>query len=460
MKELIESMKFTRKSIFAVLLIILGLMITIYTQVGIINKTSKIVTIISLSVLFCVFLGYMIYVLCLYYKLPKNTTDKMGVLFYINTHKNSSDYEAITNKFCEKFEELSEIIDKNKLTPIILTEKQVSVIKNISNHNVQHKLLKKTNCLFGVFMKSTDIGKESDEYELQMNAMITHPWLNNILEKMLANNFNYVFRGLYSSTLNKKSDLKNLQNLSTQLYFVCQLIYGVANEYSGFPYGALQIFKEIESKIKNETTKFYKQMHIIVNYEICSSAICIAANQYKDFIYNDQYDTKKVKAALDVMAKSLPVVKNDHYVIDYHLAKAVYHLICGKTIEAKGESSLLAKNFSKIKPNQRPWAYSEAFLIAYENKPNKYKTISEKYKAIKNNKTQDPLLIYQFILTFSNKQPTNLGLKLALLLLTYYKKDELNTNILPPNLQQEVADELSKLGQVNYAEFIRELEYK
>ncbi len=460
MKELIKSMKFTKKSIFAVLLIVLGIMLTIYTQVGFNDKTSRIVSILALSVLCCVFLGYTIYVLCLYYKLPKNKTGKMGVLFYINTHKNSSDYDAITNKFCEKFEELSEVIDKNKLIPIILTEKQVSVIKHISNHDVQHKLLKKTNCLFGVFMKSTDIGKESDEYELQMNAMITHPWLNEILEKMLANNFNCVFRGLHSSTLNKKSDLKNLQNLSTQLYFVCQLIFGVANEYSGFPGGALQLFKEIEAKIKNETTKFYKQMLIIVNYEICSSAICITTAQYKDFVYNDQYDTEMVKSALDTMAKSLPIIKNDYYTIDYHLAKAVYHLICGRVIEAKGESSLLAKSFPKVKPNQRPWAYSEAFLTACENKPNKYKTINEKYKSIKNNKTQDPLMIYYFILAFLNKQPTNLGLKLALLLLTYYKKDELNTDILPQNLQQEVVDELNKLGQVNYAKFIKELEYK
>ena len=460
MKELIESMKFTKKSIFAVLLIILGLMVTVYTQVGFNDKTSTIVSILALSILFCVFLGYMIYVLCLYYKLPKNTTNKMGVLFYINTHKNSSDYDAITSKFCEKFEELSELIDKNKLTTVILTEKQVSVIKNISNHDIQHKLLRKTNCLFGVFMKSTDIGKESDEYELQMNAMITHPWLNEVLEKMLANNFNCVFRGLHSSTLNKKSDLKNLQNLSMQLYYVCQLIFGVANEYSGYPGGALQLFKEIELKIKNETSKFYKQMLIIVNYEICSSTICITTAQYKEFIYNDQYDTEMVKNALDTMRKALPIIKNDSYTINYHLAKAVYHLICGRIIEAKGESSLLAKGFSKIKPNQRPWAYSEAFLISYENKPNKYKAINEKYKSIKNNKTQDPLMIYYFILAFLNKYPTNLGLKLALLLFTYYKKDDLNTDILPQNLQQEVTDELNKLGQVNYSKFISELEFK
>lgn len=460
MKELIENMTLTKRSIFVVFLIVLGLMLTVCLQVGFSDKRSIIVSIIVTSILFFVFLGYMIYVLCLYYKLPKNKTNKMGVLFFINTHNNSLDYSAITNKFCEKFEELSEIIDKNKLTLIILTEKQVSSIKNVFNHNTQHKLLKKTKCLFGVFMKATDLGKESDEYELQMNAMITHPWLNSIMENILSSNFNYIFKGLHSSTLNKKSDLKNLQNLSTQLYYVCQLIFGVANEYSGFQVGALQLFKEIENKIKYESSKFYKQLLIIVNYEICSSSIHITSSQYNSFVYSDKYDEEKVKSTLETMSKSLPVIKNDYYTINYHLAKAVYHLICGRLIEAKGEISLLTKTFSKIKPNQRPWAYSDAFLTAYENKPSKYKTINEKYKLLKNNKTQDSLLIYYFIEAFLKKQPSNLGLKLALLLLVYYKKDEINCNILPTNLQQDIVDNLKKLNQVNYAKFIQELEFQ
>lgn len=460
MKELIESMRFTKKSIFPVFIITVGIMITICVKIGFIGINSIIISIISLSAIFFIFLGYTIYVICLYHKLPKNKSDNMGVLFYINAHKNSDDYTTITNKFCEKFQDMSKQIENNKLTPIILTEKQVSVIKNIYNPDIQHKLLKKTNCLFGVFMKSTDVGKESDEYELKMNAMLTHPRLNEILGKMLKNNFNCIFQGLHSNTLNKRSDLKDLQNLSTQLYFVCQLIFGVANEYCGYSLGALHLFQQIESKIKNEKSNFYNQLLTIVNHEICSSSILITTEQYNNFIYNNQYDVDVVKDTLEIMNKYLQIIKNDYYTINYHLSKAVYHLICGRITESKSEISLLSKNFSKIRPNQRVWAYSEAFLMAYENKQNKYKTLNEKYKYLKNNKTQDPSTIYYFIDAFLNKEPTNLGLKLALLLLTYYKKDELNCDILPKNIQDEVVCELNKLGQIQYSKFIKELKFK
>lgn len=49
----------------------------------------------------------------------------MGVLFFINTHGNNSDFNAIKNKFCERFTELSMAIEKNNLNPVILTQKKL-----------------------------------------------------------------------------------------------------------------------------------------------------------------------------------------------------------------------------------------------------------------------------------------------------------------------------------------------
>ena len=427
--------------------------IIVFVKLGF--KNGLIISIILLVLFGC----YAKYVHNLYYKLPKNKRDAIGILFYINTHGNHLDYKSITNKFCERFEELSEMIQQYKLYPIILTEKQVSVIKNISIDNTKINLLNKTNCDFGIFMKATDCGQSSDEYELQIHGTLSHPKLNNDLDKLLSHNFNYVFQDLHSNTINKKNDLENLQILSTQLYYICQLMIGAIDKYSGFPQRALKLFMEMESKINNASSKFYRQLFLILKYEICSCIIAIADTEYKNFIFDGIYNKDVVKESLDIMKDTLRKISHINFTINYHLAKSVYHVMCGNIIEAKGEISLLDKYFKTIEFNQRPWIYSEAFLVALENKPNKYKTINTKYKTLKNNKTQEPLNIYYFIIAFLERQPNNLGLKLAQLLLVYYKKDEFNINILPENLQQEIVLELNNLNQCNFARFIEDLRF-
>lgn len=55
MKELIENMTLTKRSIFVVFLIVLGLMLTVCLQVGFSDKRSIIVSIIVTSILFLCF---------------------------------------------------------------------------------------------------------------------------------------------------------------------------------------------------------------------------------------------------------------------------------------------------------------------------------------------------------------------------------------------------------------------
>ena len=457
MKNILKAFKFTLNSIILVAVIISVGIGTICMTNGFENKEKTTMSLILISCLLVAFIVYSIVVLCLYYHLPKNkkSTKKMGVLFFINTHGNNSDFNAIKNKFCERFTELSMAIEKNNLNPVILTQKKTSVIKNIYDKDVQFKLLKRTNCIFGVFMTSTDEGRNTDEYQLQINAMIVHPHLEKNLEEILSNNFNYIFRDLHVSSLSKKNDLKNLQSLSTQLYYICQLIYAVANEYSGYYTGAINLCNEILKKVKNDTSKFYKQLSIILMCEICCCATCITTTQYRDFVYNDTYDKTMVENALLLMSNVIQQLNITDCTINYHLGKAVYKLICGNLIESKGEISLLDKKFGKIKPNQRPWLYSDAFLTACENNSKKFWTIDKKYKQLKNNLTQDPLMMFYFINAYFNHDQENLGIKIAMVLLIKYKN--LEYNLLPYTIRTGIVDELKSICCDDFAKHIEKI---
>lgn len=445
MKDIFQAFKFSLKSIIAIGVIFAVAIGTICIEVGFSDENKTTLSIVLISLLFLLFITYTSIVLILYYKLPKNKKlTKMGVLFYINSHGNKDDYNAIKDKFCEKFSELSNSIIVNELNLIILTEKQVSVIKNINDEDYQEILLKKTKCVFGVFIKATDEGRNSDNYELQMNAMIIHPELKKALEDILKNNFSYIFNGLRMSTLNKKNDLKDLQNLSTKLFYICQIIYAVANEYSKHYHGAIKLCNDILHAIEHNETKFYKQVCIILRCEICCCAFSISDAQYKEYVYNEQYDAEMVNNVLKILGPQISKLKIPVYTIDYHLMKSVYQLITNHIPEAIGEINILDKTFNNVKPNARAWKYSEAFLTAVLNNPKKYRQIDILYKGLKNNNTQDPLLMFDFINTYCAINPENLGAKIALLLFVKYKS--LDPERLPSNLKSEVIDELTKLG--------------
>ena len=457
MKEFLNELNFTKKSLIfigAIFLFAIGL---ICIKIGFNNSYNFTLSLILISFLFVSYLIYLIIVLCLYYKLPKNKDkSKMGVLFYINTHGNFEDYKTLTEKFCERFAELSNNIETNIIKPIILTQKQVSVVKDIENQDTQQKLLKKTHCLFGVFMKATDSGKNSDEYELQMNAMLIHPHLNKNLHRIFENNFNYIFKDLNLSTLSKSNDLKNLKALSTQLYYVCQLIYGVANEYLGHFEYAIQLYRKIIDNVEKDQTKFYKLLTFILHNELCLSVICLCGQEYDNYVYYDKYNKEKIKKCLDLMAISLTKTKNPDFEMSFHLAKAVYHLLCDNLIESKGEISILSNNFSKTPPNLRPWLYSEAFLTACENNPKKYWNIDKKYKQLKNNISQEPKKMYDFTFTYYSSHTDNLGIKIALILLVYYRK-ELPLDILPKGFKEQVIQELESQNLNNFANHLKNL---
>ena len=456
MKNIFNIFKLTKHSILLVLVLISCGIGIVCIKNGFDTNNHMIISITLIIILILFFIIYTIIVMCSYYKLPKNKhKTKMGVLFYINTHGNYEDYKSLKDKFFECFSELSEQLQKNLVNPIILSPKKVSVIKNSHDTEQQKKLLQKTNCLFGVFMKSTDEGRNSDEYQLQMNSIILHPLLPEDIKAIFAHNFNYVFKDLRLQSLNKTNDLKKLQQLSTQLYYVCQFTYAIANEYSKHYVGAIQLCNDILHKIKEDNSTFYKNLSTILRCEICNCAIKITTAQYNDYVYNSSYDTNMVKNALSLMHEPIKKLNIPLYNINYHLAKAVYHLMSGKIIESKGEIAILEKYYQKTPPNMRVWAFSEAFLTACENNSKKYWAIDKKYKELKNNETQNSLLMFQFLNTFCNNNPNNLGIKIAMILLVYYK--DLDYNLLPENFRNDVVSSLKSIKHDDLARHIEKI---
>lgn len=457
MKNILDTFTFTLKSIKYVAIAIFTVIGTICLTNGFENDIRRIVSIILISCLLLALIVYIIIVLYSYYKLPqnRNKTD-IGVLFFINTHGKTYDYNSIIEKFCEKFDELSSNIENNNLKPIILSQKQVSVIKNINDRDIQNNLLERTNCKFGIFIKSTDVGKDSDEYQLQMNAMFIHEYLKNeYLEKLLQDNFSYIFKGLHISTLNKRDDLKDLQNLSTQLYYICQLIYAASNEYVGNFEKAMNICNGILKNVQKDTSKFYEKLIIILKVEICCCVINIANEQYNDFIYKDSYNVLLLQNALSLMQNAIQNLNINQLIIDYHSIKAIYKLFCGNLMESKGEIQWLENKFKKISPNLKSWLYSEAFLIACENNPKNYYLIDQKYKKLKYNTTQNPVTIYDFMNAYLNRNPNNLGLKIAMIMLIKYK--DLNSELLPSSFRESVVNELISIKQNDLAQYIEQI---
>ena len=241
MKKVVSFFKFTKASLFTVL-IVFGIGIySVATSVGFDSDTDIIISSLSISAIGLLYIAYFSAVMASYYKLPKNRRqDKMGVLFVIDTHGNSTDYKSIKDKLYDYFGRLSDTISYNELNPVILTEKQVSVHKSVFIDKISKQaMLRKTKCKFGVFIAATETGSASNKYELSMVAGIAHSHLEPKLEELLQKNLDYIFTDLKIQTVDKSDDLKQLQSSSARLFLICQLVYATAISYAGHSWEAM-----------------------------------------------------------------------------------------------------------------------------------------------------------------------------------------------------------------------------
>ena len=426
-KDIIQASKkfdFTWNSIWFAFLSVVALSIIIIFTVGFDTREDTILSLalICSFLLFC--LLYSVVVIYKYKKLPKNKSkDKAGVLFIINTHNNTKDYKNIREKFLENFEHFVSDRDACKIMPIVLTEKQVLGLKHYDNVKNAQKLMKKTNCIMFVSLTTYDLGDKSTKYQLKISALVFHPNMNNVVAEVFTRNINTIFSSLYINEIDRKNDLKDLQLLSNKLYFVCQIIFATANEYTGYFIAARKIYSQLVDRLKNPTDNFYRQIKKIAHIELFNCCKLLLTNSYEDYINNGVFNPEKVRAVICDMETLIKNVNTDDAIQYYYLYKAIYDVLLGNFGEANKTVERLKKKYENIPQNQRPWAYSESFLFACQATNKQFATIEKKYKSLKNNRSQDVNRIYLFINQFMEQNPSNIGVKQALFWLVYYRKD-------------------------------------
>lgn len=399
------------------------------------------------TVAFIIYLGI---TLLSYTILPKNRKDKaVGVLFIIDTHNNVEEYDSLRQKICEQFELLAgKNVQHEKITPVILSFKQVEAYKKkIGTKDLKAKLIDKCNCLFGIFIRANDDGKRGcNNYQLQMQATFLHPHLNRELKNIFQNNFNYIFRDLRINSLDRNQDLGELQSFGSKLFYICRLVFAVANAYSGYLEFALKSYCNILSEMERINNKFYSELTRILHYEICGCAIILFDKQYQLFIEKGLYDGPLMNEALNRFYASMKKTQNESLFIRYNLQKAIHALLAERNIlEAKGSISILQKRFKKVKPNLRPWTYSEAFLFACAADTSQLKSIRKHYSRLKHNKVQDAKQIYDFINSYIDNIDSKLSIKLALFWLVFYRED-LSKELIPGTFMKSIIDELTIMG--------------
>lgn len=424
MKNFLEELKFTKKSLIPIGIILAIAIFTVIATVGFADKIKSIISFCVIGIIVLFYIAYIIAVICLYHLLPKNKEKYMGVLFVVDTRQNHEDYKAICEKFIDNFSSLSPILQDNILKPIVLSEKNITIrkIRNaFYNADAQTALLKRTNCSFGVFLKTTDTGRCGDFYELTLNAAMLHNKFDPSIQKLFQNNFTYIFKELRKETLNRNDELQNLKNTSTKLFVVCQLIYATAYEYSLQTQKAAALFNELLISINKATDDFYVNIKRIVIGEIYACFAINALIEYKNYIENGKYNFNKLLYYSNFVK---PVVKslNIHCQSDYYNTLATIYVLQGNYNEAKSVITTLRQNNKKVQHNKRWWEYSYAFILACLDNPKKYSAIITAYREIRNN-SMSAVNIWLFTNRYYSDHKNSLGIKIAICSLYYYRED-------------------------------------
>lgn len=238
------------------------------------------------------------------------------------------------------------------------------------------------------------------------------------------------------------------------MYLICQLLFGVAKTYSGYPVEAMEILNSLLIELEKTRDGFSENLKRILYIEIFSDFVALNTREYDKYIGGDAVDFTIVKKSFDIVNRFLNKMDNKYH-LPFYLQKATYDLWVGDLIKSKDDINILAKKFNQIKHDNRIWGYSEAFLFACENNPSKYEKIINKYEQLKNNKNS-ALNVQHFIFRYSYDHPNNLGVKIALCALAYYR-DDLDFNIIPKTMLEEILTELEQKKLDSVSNLIKDM---
>lgn len=436
MKNLLKELTFTKKSLIPVGLICGVAIYCIMSTLGFSDKYKAVLSWVFSGTVLLAYLLYLTMVIILYYLLPKNKSDNIGVLFVIDS-KDHSDYLAVKDKLIANFKQIASNSKVNVLNPIVLSEKVIATKrfnKNFWDESSRGKILIKCRCHFIIYIKTTDTGRNSDTYELSISATILHTKFDSPIKDIFENNLTNIFKPLQHEILDRNDELRNLKVKSSKLYVVCQLLYATACEYSGRFFEALPIFKELRDQlISVKDDGFYKIVNNIIELEMFSCFVLISNIEYLKYIKSGEYIVENVKKANSYLSNIVNKL-NYNYQVDYHNNLSIMFVLNNNITEAKRELELIPSNCKQLPLKKRWWEYSKVFILACGNNSSCYSKIISTYKRIKN-VTVHEYNVLHFIKMYLNMHDNLTGVKIAMFSFCYYH---------PKIGRDELSDEFTK----------------
>lgn len=283
-------------------------------------------------------------------KLPKIKKDEIGIVFAITT-ENIKQHQIIKSDFIDKIENEIRRATFKKLKAIYLSEYHADrLLKN------PRKLLKYHNKMNAelFFLGNISI-REKNKYLLRIKSSVKHKSTTIAGHKSLQEAMNFVCP--QESIIGIDKEILNFEVFSSFFSIAAQFILGSAFFVSGRIEEALVFHHSLIEKIDSISQKAVgkdKYMSILKHNNkklVFFEALHCARKEY----YANQIDN--MKKYLEIM-KNLEPMNYDHL-----LLAAIYHFLSQRQID---EAMKCIDNAKKNCNGDYTWAYSKAFLYAYQ----------------------------------------------------------------------------------------------
>lgn len=280
--------------------------------------------------------------------LPKSKEGRNAILIRIIT-KDEEEYKDIKFKFGTEFEKFIEedhysfevvyipynLVEKNN------TKKKEDIIR----------LLKRTNCLFLIDIKSkSEILNEDTIYVTELNLGILHPNYTKNVEEKLQDEINILGCPISKLQYSKKEKIEKLEITAKKITEACEYIIGRTNYLNGNNTIAKEIGDKLIAKLNDvEANNIIVYMTKCLCYDTCIEEIIKEYNR-KDINY---------KIISEILQKANRYINGTY---KYYEGMSVCAFQTDRDIKKVKDYLGLCK---QCKP-QGSWKYSIAFLSAYE----------------------------------------------------------------------------------------------
>ena len=325
----------------------------------------------------------------------KAAKNKTGIILFIDAADKDT-YKSIKRKFGDEMEgNLFAGFD------LIFAPYGMHPVKYRSKEIVKF-LQKRRSLLF------LNIGINSDSdgtllnYDMKIKGAIIHPTYKPDIEKEFARVFSRALNKYCEVDFSSKDMIQRMQVTATGVSIACEYVIGLSLFLNGNFDRAENVLKELLTKVVNNADWPAMDVSIIkMRFEMFVCKTAFYMEKYER-VNSDEEMLEKMNENLE-FANSC--IKNTAF---YHLNKAYY------CIAHDGDSQKAREHINICKQEKnasREWKYSEAFLLAYDNR-SLTKICSSYNQALRVPYNIQDLII--FIEKVLNKEPNRTGLYLAL----------------------------------------------